>query len=164
MINTEIFDLKLNLDMNKGFSLIGIFLVWWSDCKCRSIIMQSSSWLHSCSKNIYCTLPHLIIHHFHLIAFQITDSNRNSLMPFTREELVHMSWALRNTCLGMVELAYPETTPSVTSDYSLAMASVGVRQRVDPKRSWEGHGNMASCLQGTYLQIYFKIIISFCFH
>ncbi|XP_063962252.1 ubiquitin-protein ligase E3C-like [Lytechinus pictus] len=63
------------------------------------------------------------------------DTNRNSLMPFSRDELVQMSMALRNTCLGMVELAYPETTPSVTSDYSLAMASIGVRQRVDPKKA-----------------------------
>ncbi|XP_033636657.1 ubiquitin-protein ligase E3C-like [Asterias rubens] len=50
----------------------------------------------------------------------------HSLMPFRLDELIHMSLSLRNACLGMIECAHPETRPTVTKDYTRAMASVGV--------------------------------------
>ena len=53
----------------------------------------------------------------------------HSLMPFRLDELIHMSLSLRNACLGMIECAHPETRPTVTEDYTQAMASVGVTPR-----------------------------------
>ncbi|XP_072172763.1 ubiquitin-protein ligase E3C-like [Diadema setosum] len=87
--------------------------------------------------SVFCSLfGHLLVSlHDSEFYGEDSDPNKTSLMPFSIEELVHMSLALGNACLGMVELAYPETTPSVTSEYSLAMASVGVRRRLDPKKA-----------------------------
>ena len=50
-------------------------------------------------------------------------------MPFTLPELVVMSRALRDACMGIVELAHPETRPEVREEYRLALQSVGVVQR-----------------------------------
>ncbi|XP_070563134.1 ubiquitin-protein ligase E3C-like [Ptychodera flava] len=64
-----------------------------------------------------------------------TESNNSrSLMPFRLSELVQMSLTLRDACLGMIELAHPETKPSVTEDYMKAMTSVGVvRDIISPQ-------------------------------
>ena len=47
-------------------------------------------------------------------------------MPFTIAELVPMILALRDTCLGIIELAHPETRPEVKEEYKQAFQSVGV--------------------------------------
>ena len=109
-------------DCGPGGQWLGFIFIWWG------IVLMGS-----CPRTIY-------YYYYHypkpvLYPHVATDASRTSLMPFSLEELVHMSLALRNACLGMVELAYPESTPTVTSDYSLAMASIGVRQRVDPKKA-----------------------------
>lgn len=47
-------------------------------------------------------------------------------MPFTLEELVVLSRCLRDACLGIIKLAYPETKPEVREEYLTAFQSVGV--------------------------------------
>jgi len=48
-----------------------------------------------------------------------------SSMPFPVSHLVAMSQALRDVCLGLVELAHPESRPVIKEDYRQAFASVG---------------------------------------
>jgi ubiquitin-protein ligase E3 C len=38
-------------------------------------------------------------------------------MPFTLAELVPLSLTLKEVCLGLVELAFPDSRPSVRDDY-----------------------------------------------
>jgi len=53
-------------------------------------------------------------------------------MPFTLSELVPMSLSLRDIALGLVELAFPESRPSVREDYRQAVNSVrNVSQELD---------------------------------
>lgn len=48
-------------------------------------------------------------------------------MPFSLDELVPMSLALRDACLGIVELAYPDSHFSFNEDYKSALQRTGVR-------------------------------------
>ena len=49
-------------------------------------------------------------------------------MPFQVDELVPMSLALRDTCLGIIELVHPDTRPTLKEDYKKAFQSVGIVQ------------------------------------
>ena len=49
-------------------------------------------------------------------------------MPFTLPELVNMSQHLRDICLGLVELAFPESRRVVREDYRHAVESVKQEQ------------------------------------
>ncbi|XP_054430760.1 ubiquitin-protein ligase E3C [Pteronotus mesoamericanus] len=53
----------------------------------------------------------------------------SSLMPFTLEELVALSRSLRDACLGIIKLAYPEARPEVREQYVSALQSVGAATR-----------------------------------
>ena len=44
----------------------------------------------------------------------------HSSMPFSLSELVAMSLALRDACLGIIELAHPDTRPALKEDYRAA--------------------------------------------
>ena len=46
-------------------------------------------------------------------------------MPFALSDLVLMSRVLRDACLGIIELAHPETRPEVREEYKLAFRSIG---------------------------------------
>ena len=46
-------------------------------------------------------------------------------MPFQIAELVPMSLALRDACIGIIELAHPDTKPTLKEDYRKAFQSVG---------------------------------------
>ena len=46
-------------------------------------------------------------------------------MPFTLRELVPMSLALRDVTLGLIELAFPESRPSIREDYQQAVRYAG---------------------------------------
>ncbi|XP_061411231.1 ubiquitin-protein ligase E3C [Lethenteron reissneri] len=46
-------------------------------------------------------------------------------MPFSLDELVAMSACLRDACLGMIHLAYPESRPELRESYAVALQSVG---------------------------------------
>ncbi|KAK7488482.1 hypothetical protein BaRGS_00020267 [Batillaria attramentaria] len=52
-----------------------------------------------------------------------------SSMPFTLREMVPMSLALRNACLGIIELAHPDAKFSVNEDYRQALHKTGVLNR-----------------------------------
>ena len=50
-------------------------------------------------------------------------------MAFSLGELEVLSRALRDACMGIIELAHPETRPEVREEYRLALQSVGVVHR-----------------------------------
>lgn len=56
---------------------------------------------------------------------------QSSMMPFSLEELVILSRCLRDACLGIIKLAYPETKPEVREEYIAAFKSVGVTTNVE---------------------------------
>ena len=52
-----------------------------------------------------------------------TGSSQANWMPFALPELVSMSLSLRDISLGLIELAFPESRPTVRDDYKLAVNS-----------------------------------------
>ncbi|KAA8580679.1 hypothetical protein FQN60_013637 [Etheostoma spectabile] len=52
---------------------------------------------------------------------------QSSMMPFTLLELVTLSRCLRDACLGIIKLAYPETKTEHREEYMAAFRSVGVK-------------------------------------
>jgi len=66
------------------------------------------------------------------LAFYVVVGQRQSaMMPFTLEELVILSRCLRDACLGIIKLAYPETKPEVREEYIAAFRSVGVTKNTE---------------------------------
>lgn len=57
---------------------------------------------------------------------EVVGQRQSSMMPFTLEELVVLSRCLRDACLGIIKLAYPETKPEVREEYITAFQSIGV--------------------------------------
>ncbi|XP_047619422.1 ubiquitin-protein ligase E3C isoform X2 [Phacochoerus africanus] len=57
---------------------------------------------------------------------EVAGQRPSSMMPFSLEELVMLSRCLRDACLGIIKLAYPETKPEVREEYVTAFQSVGV--------------------------------------
>ncbi|XP_048196495.1 ubiquitin-protein ligase E3C [Perognathus longimembris pacificus] len=57
---------------------------------------------------------------------EVIGQRQSSMMPFTLEELILLSRCLRDACLGIIKLAYPETKPEVREEYIAAFQSVGV--------------------------------------
>ncbi len=47
----------------------------------------------------------------------------NAWMPFSLTDLVPMSLALRDVALGLIELAFPESRPSLAAGYEVAIRS-----------------------------------------
>ncbi|XP_059567321.1 ubiquitin-protein ligase E3C isoform X2 [Myotis daubentonii] len=66
------------------------------------------------------------IHDNEFFGDPIEGQRQSSLMPFTLEELVVLSRCLRDACLGIIKLAYPETKPEVREEYVTAFQSIGV--------------------------------------
>lgn len=62
---------------------------------------------------------------------EVVGQRQSSMMPFTLEELVVLSRCLRDACLGIIKLAYPETKPEVREEYMAAFRSVGVTTNVE---------------------------------
>ncbi|KAG8506111.1 Ubiquitin-protein ligase E3C, partial [Galemys pyrenaicus] len=60
-----------------------------------------------------------------------------SMMPFTLDELVVLSRCLRDACLGIIKLAYPETKPEVREEYTAAFRSVGATASADVQRCFQ---------------------------
>ncbi|MGH0183840.1 UNVERIFIED_CONTAM: hypothetical protein FKN15_013123 [Acipenser sinensis] len=56
---------------------------------------------------------------------------QSSMMPFTLLELVSLSRCLRDACLGIIQLAYPETKPEHREEYIAAFKSVGVKTNTE---------------------------------
>ena len=57
--------------------------------------------------------------------------SKDSSMPFSLMELVPMVLMLRDTCLGIIELAHPETQRSLTEDYREALRRTAMRDHRD---------------------------------
>uniref|UniRef100_A0A096MSA6 HECT-type E3 ubiquitin transferase n=1 Tax=Papio anubis TaxID=9555 RepID=A0A096MSA6_PAPAN len=57
---------------------------------------------------------------------EVVGQRQSSMMPFTLEELIMLSRCLRDACLGIIKLAYPETKPEVREEYVTAFQSIGV--------------------------------------
>ncbi|XP_066090639.1 ubiquitin-protein ligase E3C isoform X1 [Saccopteryx bilineata] len=66
------------------------------------------------------------IHDNEFFGDPIEGQRQSSLMPFTLEELIVLSRCLRDACLGIIKLAYPETKPEVREEYVTAFQSIGV--------------------------------------
>ncbi len=49
------------------------------------------------------------------------QSRKHVWMPFTLNELVPMSLALRDVTLGLIELAFPESRPVIKEEYQQAI-------------------------------------------
>ncbi|XP_068091962.1 ubiquitin-protein ligase E3C [Hyperolius riggenbachi] len=61
----------------------------------------------------------------------VNSQRQSSMMPFTLEELIALSRCLRDACLGIIKLAYPETKPEVREEYMAAFRSVGVTTNLE---------------------------------
>ncbi|XP_041737018.1 ubiquitin-protein ligase E3C [Coregonus clupeaformis] len=57
--------------------------------------------------------------------------SNTSMMPFTLSELVNLSRLLRDACLGIIKLAYPETKTEHREEYMAAFRSVGVKTNIE---------------------------------
>ena len=63
-------------------------------------------------------------------------------MPFSLKEIESMSSILCNVAIGIIEIIYPETSPTFTGQYLAAMKSVGAKSallKTDefcPKEKW----------------------------
>ena len=53
------------------------------------------------------------------------------MMPFSLLELVTLSRCLRDACLGIIKLAYPETKTEHREEYMAAFRSVGVKTNME---------------------------------
>ncbi|XP_053569799.1 ubiquitin-protein ligase E3C [Bombina bombina] len=62
---------------------------------------------------------------------EVAGLRQSSMMPFTLEELIMLSRCLRDACLGIIKLAYPETKPEVREEYIVAFRSVGVTTNIE---------------------------------
>ncbi|KAM5157022.1 ubiquitin-protein ligase E3C [Mantella aurantiaca] len=61
----------------------------------------------------------------------VVGQRHSSMMPFTLQELIVLSRCLRDACLGIIKLAYPETKPEVREEYMAAFRSVGVTTNLE---------------------------------
>ena len=63
-------------------------------------------------------------------------------MPFSLKEMENMSSILCNVATGIIEIIYPETSPTFTGQYLAAMKSVGAKSALlksdefYPKHKW----------------------------
>ena len=63
------------------------------------------------------------------IFLQIIPAGQASSMPFMVSDLVPMVIVLRDICLGIIELAYPDARPTLNDDYRHALTKTGVKAR-----------------------------------
>lgn len=78
---------------------------------------------------VFCSLFSLLIATLHDTEFFLehteqTPDNQHQqqhAMPFTIAELADLSGQLKSVCLGLVELAFPDTRPTVRDDYKTAV-------------------------------------------
>ncbi|CAH1243767.1 UBE3C [Branchiostoma lanceolatum] len=77
--------------------------------------------------SLFCSLFSHSLMSLHDIDFYAETPDRSHAMPFRLSDLVSMSAVLRDVCVGIIELAIPDTKPTVGEDYRKAMNSVGAR-------------------------------------
>ncbi|XP_076346418.1 ubiquitin-protein ligase E3C [Tachypleus tridentatus] len=75
---------------------------------------------------VFCALFSHLMPTLHEVEFYEDEIDGSSVtrMPFSLSELVSLSLALRDVCLGLIELAYPDTKPSVNEQYKHVVQSV----------------------------------------
>ncbi|XP_058879300.1 ubiquitin-protein ligase E3C-like [Acipenser ruthenus] len=71
------------------------------------------------------------IHDSEFFGIPTEGQSQSSMMPFTLLELVSLSRCLRDACLGIIQLAYPETKPEHREEYIAAFKSVGVKTNTE---------------------------------
>lgn len=66
-----------------------------------------------------------------------TNGQQQQAMPFTISTLIPLSSHLKGVCLGLVELAFPDTRPSVRDDYkSAVLGATSSMQTPHNKQMW----------------------------
>lgn len=71
------------------------------------------------------------VHDSEFFGSEIDGQTQSSMMPFTLSELVTLSRCLRDACLGIIKLAYPETKAEHREEYMAAFRSVGVKTNTE---------------------------------
>ncbi|CAG04311.1 unnamed protein product [Tetraodon nigroviridis] len=71
------------------------------------------------------------VHDSEFFGHEIEGRAQSSMMPFTLSELVTLSRCLRDACLGIIKLAYPETKAEHREEYMAAFRSVGVKTNTE---------------------------------
>ncbi|KAG8192273.1 hypothetical protein JTE90_002099 [Oedothorax gibbosus] len=76
---------------------------------------------------VFCSLLNHLLSTLHDFEFydQSDDSDGVKMMPFNLAELAKISATLKDVCMGIIELAYPDKKSSFNRDYTNAMNSVG---------------------------------------
>ncbi|TRY88691.1 hypothetical protein DNTS_026130 [Danionella cerebrum] len=67
------------------------------------------------------------VHDSEFFGNSAVGQSQPSMMPFSLAELVTLSRCLRDACLGIIKLAYPETKTEHREEYVAAFRSVGVK-------------------------------------
>ncbi|ROK23453.1 Ubiquitin-protein ligase E3C [Anabarilius grahami] len=67
------------------------------------------------------------VHDSEFFGSSADGQSQSSMMPFSLAELVTLSRCLRDACLGIIKLAYPETKTEHKEEYVAAFRSVGVK-------------------------------------
>ncbi|GFU51888.1 ubiquitin-protein ligase E3C [Trichonephila clavipes] len=77
----------------------------------------------------FCALLNHLLSTLHDFEFydQSNDKNSMKMMPFTLVELATISTTLKDVCMGLIELAYPDKKSTFNKDYVSAMESVGAK-------------------------------------
>lgn len=70
---------------------------------------------------------------FRSIIYGFLPIGNTKSMPFNLLEVIQMVIALRDVCLGIIELAYPDAKPTINDDYRLALKKVGIKSRNNTK-------------------------------
>ncbi|XP_077365504.1 ubiquitin-protein ligase E3C [Festucalex cinctus] len=71
------------------------------------------------------------VHDSEFFGHEMEGQTQSSMMPFTLVELVTLSRCLRDACLGIIKLAYPETKTEHREEYMAAFRSVGVKTNTE---------------------------------
>uniref|UniRef100_A0A673AVF5 HECT-type E3 ubiquitin transferase n=1 Tax=Sphaeramia orbicularis TaxID=375764 RepID=A0A673AVF5_9TELE len=71
------------------------------------------------------------VHDSEFFGHEMEGQTQSSMMPFTLLELVTLSRCLRDACLGIIKLAYPETKTEHREEYMAAFRSVGVKTNTE---------------------------------
>ncbi|KAH3832184.1 hypothetical protein DPMN_105462 [Dreissena polymorpha] len=103
----------------------------------------------------FCSLFSHSLHTLHDADFYGGIKGPGSRMPFELKEVENMSMALRDVCLGILELAHPDARPTVNDDYRRVLANKG--QRKDTKelsKETKEWGSLFKVVAGLVRQIY----------
>ncbi|XP_015926212.1 ubiquitin-protein ligase E3C [Parasteatoda tepidariorum] len=79
---------------------------------------------------VFCSLLNHLLSTLHDFEFydQSRDNSGVKMMPFNLVELASISATLKDVCMGLIELAYPDKKAPFTNDYVNAMRSVGSKR------------------------------------